>query len=186
MSDTPEPSREARLTQIRAREQQATKGPWENRVFYASAGVNDGTIPDWSNHRIPHGQCAFCHHADTLVKAFTDADGRSMHMHRFATADEQDWWPRIYATDGTEITGPFDHANGGVCSTQADADFIASSRADIPWLLDQLAARDAQLQQIREAVRRIADYPDAEMFLSLAPAVEMKRLARLALLSEEP
>lgn len=57
---------------------------------------------------------------------------------------------------------------------------------DVSWLLDQLAARDAQLQQIREAVRRIADYPDAEMFLSLAPAVEMKRLARLALLSEEP
>lgn len=134
-----------RLEQIKAREQAATAGPWETRVAYMAAGVNDGT---WSaSHSVPLGRCAFCHHDGTFVRSFVNPQGQTMHMHRFAGNDELDEWHTIYALTGDQIAGSYDYDSGGICSTPADAGFIAHARQDIPDLLAEIERLNGLIKQ---------------------------------------
>jgi hypothetical protein len=48
-----------------------------------------------------------------------------------------------------------------------------------------LLARDEEVKRLRAALEQIANWPQAEMYTSLAPAVSMKAIAKDALASEE-
>lgn len=133
------------IAEIREREQAATHGPWETKVFYSSAGVNDGTHNGWNPPPcIPKGKCVCCVEAGTLVKEYKDSRGQTIHIHR----RESDDWRSVYNIKGEEIVGNYDYECGGVCTSEADADFIAHARADVPYLLDtidRLTAENAHL-----------------------------------------
>jgi hypothetical protein len=136
------------LDAIEAREKAATPGPWETRVFYASAGVNDGSRTGWNPTNIANGQCCFCANpSGTLVREYRDEHG-TMHTHRFSGSDEQDRWHYVYAMpDGTSIAGNYDYEDGGIASKPEDADFIAHARTDIPALVAEVRKLQGELRR---------------------------------------
>lgn len=114
-----------------------TPGPWTCAWMYLTAGVNDGTHPQWNPPaHIKTGQCAYCTNDEApFVRAYTDEKGGSCHVHRFPSED----WHDIYAADGTRITGNYDYEEGGVCSSEADAKLIskAPELAEALWAVKQ-------------------------------------------------
>ena len=133
----------AEIDEIERREQAATPGPWEHDHYYLSGAIQGAKLRELGfRGDIQDGDCSLCWHGQNApcVKVYTDPDsGLVYHVHRFV--QEQDamdghWWGNIVsaATQG-EITGNYDYEEGGVCSTEQDAEFIASARTDIPALI---------------------------------------------------
>ena len=114
-----------------------TPGPWETGCWYDSAGVNDGSIPDWKPPAdIKPGDCALCANPEgRFIRAYVE-EGRSYHVHRFP----DDSWRQIHAVDGTLIVGNYDYEEGGVCTNEADARLIAAAPRMLAHLMVFLIA----------------------------------------------
>lgn len=73
---------------------------------------------------------------------------------RAATATEGPWYVEAHQPTLTRRVVSDNHmldANLGYLgnSNQAEAEFIAHARADVPWLIEQLRQRDAEIEELR-------------------------------------
>lgn len=131
------------LGPIRAREAAATAGPWEHSVFYLTAIVYESLLhPSRNPFGLLNGTCVYC--SFDLVRTWRDGMGRTFHVHRDSRGGD---WHDITSANGESITGNYDEESGGVCSTEADADFIAHARADVPALLAEVERLQALLAE---------------------------------------
>lgn len=130
---------------IKARARAATPGPWTTDRML-TAGVYDGT-ETWRPASIAIGQCAFCWNPDaTLLADRVDEKGWHHHVHRIPMGD----WHDISSLSTFEpITGNYDDEEGGICSTEEDAEFIVHSREDMEALV-------ADHEMLRAFVRKVA------------------------------
>lgn len=111
-----------RLSEIRARLDKATPGPWEFPIEKPTFGAE------------PMENC-MCQHPDweTVGSSSdgtdegTDKDGDHWHRHR-----QIDW--HFIQSETEAITGNFDYEVGGVINRR-DADLIAHAPDDLAWLL---------------------------------------------------
>ena len=78
------------------------------------------------------------------------------------TGCPDDNWAGAYIIGGTEyIAGMWDYDDGGICSTQDDAEFIAHARQDIPYLLRRLEAAEELIGECNG--REIVSHKDAHV-----------------------
>jgi len=146
------------LAQVRARCEAATAGPWSAGVFYIAATVNDGANPTWAPPpTIPVGECAYCREGNP-VRVRKGLRGETLHVHALDGVGD---WHGIYSTTtGDAITGNYDHEEGGVCSTEADAAFIAHAREDVPTLLaaaEQIPLLIAEVRALRATLDALCE-----------------------------
>lgn len=145
-----------RLAEIRARAEAATPGPWYRDQRMALAGV----IPKYYGE----GKCAYCvTMGEPIWQGRTDINGTRMaaHIHeRPADVSAGDvWdaheishriftWPRYPAPAETEVCGNYDCEAGGVIG-EADGEFIAHARQDVPYLLGYIEEQKRIIQALR-------------------------------------
>ena len=135
-----------RLDAIRAREQEATEGPWERGDRQHVAGV----LPE----QFGEGRCAFCRMGEPTWVGRRSINGKRMlaHVH---TQDKPyiEWGIYALREDGSVIVVNDTYEYG--LMDDADAEFIAHAREDVPWLLKEVE----QLTRAVEAVREYASRP---------------------------
>ena len=145
---TTEPSDEttARLGEIRERVAAATEGPWEHGDRQFTAGVNE---------RFGTDACAHCRrHGDPTWIGVRDINGQKMltHVH----TDAEPWWKHgIFAfRDSGSSVVVHDTDEYGYMD-QADAEFIAHAREDVPWLLAEVERLTAERDRARGLAARL-------------------------------
>lgn len=134
---------DARLKEIRDREQAATKGPWvwcgntEVRWFALETANRMLKVMDFTRYGMQGAQPRFA------------VDGRMIHasdlaayeVHRAAWVDKS---KPPYRFDVDDLKAP-------------DAEFIAHSRDDVAFLLDLLADRDREIAELKAAEPTLDD-----------------------------
>lgn len=138
-----------RLEEIKARCEAATEGPWSKDNFYRAA-VNDGSHEKWIAPKyISEGECCFCANKENvLVESYSDAEG-NWHVHKIPS----DNWRLISSVTTLDtIIGNYDFDHGGVASTEADSEFIAHAREDIPYLLEKIGHLQEVVDQAVEII----------------------------------
>lgn len=133
--------------------QEATKGPWDYDARYCRAYVNDGSNPNLKPAHIPKGKCIYCNDKEGIFVREYQENGHTCHVHKFfrGNNDYTEGWHFICSSDGTPITGNYDYEEGGICSTEEDARFIAEARTALPLLI----AKVRQAEKIAEIAKEI-------------------------------
>ena len=136
----------ARLGEIRERVAAATEGPWEHGDRQFTAGVNE---------RFGTDACAHCRrHGDPTWIGVRDINGQKMltHVH----TDAEPWWKHgIFAfRDSGSSVVVHDTDEYGYMD-QADAEFIAHAREDVPWLLAEVERLTAERDRARDLAARL-------------------------------
>lgn len=127
------------LDTIRARAEAATEGPWRKDVSLLTAGVNDGSNPYWNPSGITEGECAWCENFElfgTIKKR-----GANYHVHANIPEEQSIVSPVALATIVPDVY-----------LEDADAEFIAAARQDVPKLLAEVARLQSHLTEIVGAV----------------------------------
>ena len=136
------------LDAIRARAEAATAGPWRVGTTSSRCRVNDDKHLNWTAPAsIPKGECALCYES-APVRTYKDATGAGYHIHLLTGAE----WRDICSAQGVQITGNYDYEDGGVCSSEEDATFIAHARTDIPAMADEIERLRGLLREARPHV----------------------------------
>lgn len=128
---------EDRIRQIRERVEKATKGPWRWIRCENGEGSDDvlslvGSPDDWQS--CPHYCFGWPKGGSFRSRGPLQTPG---HEHNNA--------PTIIGGMGWHGSGDLNIDENG-----ADADFLANSRSDIPFLLDQLEEARKQIERLRK------------------------------------
>ncbi len=135
----------ARLGEIRERVAAATEGPWEHGDRQFTAGVNE---------RFGTDACAHCRrHGDPTWIGVRDINGQKMltHVH----TDAEPWWKHgifAFRDSGSSVVV---HDTEYGYMDQADAEFIAHAREDVPWLLAEVERLTAERDRARDLAARL-------------------------------
>lgn len=127
--NTPHNTTAQRLAEIRDRESKATKGPW----FISHRHWNDSLAATEAILKFP----------------FIGRSGESLESLGWLVMGKDFHHSSNRSADGTNITD---------LPRVANEDFIAHSRADIPWLLDRVAELEAKLKETEKSYQTVKDW----------------------------
>lgn len=118
------------IAEIARRAEKATTGPWEYGDRQMVAGV--------MSERYGEGKCAYCNHGEPSWIGKRSINGSRMlaHVH---TAEEPTYRAGILALRESGSWSVVIETDEYGLMCEADGEFIAHARADIPFLLTQLA-----------------------------------------------
>ena len=145
-----------RIEEIRARLEAATPGPWEHGERYHICGV--------MAEKFGEGRCSSCRRGEPAWAGTRDINGKKMLAHVHAV--EEPWHKNnivYYDGNGNLFHVVIETDEYGLMES-GDADFIAHAREDVPYLLDQLAAAEAD----RGALARGSVELNAQLSTALA------------------
>ena len=158
----------ARLGEIRERVAAATEGPWEHGDRQFTAGVNE---------RFGTDACAHCRrHGDPTWIGVRDINGQKMltHVH----TDAEPWWKHgifAFRDSGSSVVV---HDTEYGYMDQADAEFIAHAREDVPWLMAEVELLTGERDRARELAARLEEQVARVEALAVVVANRMMATAK--------
>jgi len=149
----------------------ATPGPWRNKVWYCKTRVlNDG-------------KCCFCGNANgVLVHEETDSEGERYHIHEFPDSD----WRTIWSVSKfCRVVGTCDYEEGGVCTSEDDALFVAEARTGWPAALRERARLEKRVKELEKVLIEVWCICRQRAPRSAKLLAEVKQVIRTALEEQE-